>query len=1190
MPLAIPINWAEISLDFVQGTMGAFRQHPRAEAMRLGVVKAANLTGASEVLLMSKVEHASIEIIFSNDFSQIGKFVAPKLYHDYLSADSPEIKDIGSLDLWREDLLEFSRYILAIPIKEEDFNGLLILGFKSLPEDIHGLVKFGNIVQTIFLEMLHLQELTISLDNSRKHFESLLHSFPESVVLIEDNGERAWVNEPASKLLSLTEGFNNPKKVSQAMKRLSSRADNIEELKANIPEDFLTGGKQIDDWSWVFSKPSPMLLTVSCGPINRGSARGMIWTFKNSTHKLETQKARHQIKELSELLSSVLNTSLSGIMAFQSLRNEQGEIYDFVCLMTNLTAKKLLRQTSIEWEGKSLKRLLPNSVKTGLFDQFIQVVENQQAFNSEHVFEWKNDVTWFNTVALRLDDGFVVTFSDITDRKISEQKLIKSRANLNAIIENTKDYIFSIDREFKFTTLNSAIQRKIYQDAGISLAVGNMLPIGVFSDLFFPNGESFFARAFQGEALQEETQIINNGLEAFYEFSFNPIKGENGIISEISVFGYDVTKRKATESEVRHKSQVLKGILENLPVIIFRVNKAGQLSELTGSGLNNLNIKDNRYLGTDASKIFPKLSIAATADSKSVMNRTILTSTDKKGKSVYEYYTFPDETNSDGILGFAIDVTKQDSFERDLQKAKEAAERASLAKSFFLANQSHEIRTPINAILGFAQLIKNNNWPEESEEFLDYIISSGQILLSLLGNVLDLTKIEEGKLELIEEPFEFKEVIVSSLYPYQFQAKEKGLQFQLDFETHIPQYILGDGSKIIQIIINLVGNSIKFTKSGKIKVSISCNSPIVEGQEINIKIAVSDTGIGIPKKAQNDIFHSFSQADQSISRTYGGTGLGLAIVKELVNLMGGTLGVISPGELSEKDEKSGSTFWFTLPLRVAYPPSNVSEPEEVTYTFNEELNVLLVDDNYLNQRLVGTMLKNLDCKVSIANNGKEALKKLKKGGFDLVFMDVQMPVLDGYETTKKIRKDLNIHIPIIGLSANVYKEDIDLCYQSGMDDYLGRPYTVKNFQEKVIKWAPQFGYEVSSVPDDVSSTNKLTALSFLEQIFNGDQEMITDIVHDFIKHQAIMIDELEYAIDKEDYHNIALIAHKVRSSLQTVGLTSLNELLIDIEKIAKSKKNKPLLYRHFLLVKETCEKASLELKKSLSELEKTKEI
>lgn len=1188
MPFAIPINWAEKSIEFVQGTMGAFRQHPRTEAMRQGAVKAADLTGAAEVLLISTVDQVSIEIIFSGDSSQIGTFISPKIFNNHLDADGVQIKNISSIGLWREEILEFSNHLLAIPISGEDFDGLLILGFKTLPEEMEGLLKFGEIVQTIFLEMLHLQNLTMSLDNSRKHFETLLHSFPESVVLIEDNGERAWVNEPAAKLLSLSGGFNQPEDVSSAMNRLSSRADNSGDLDQFMSVDFLKGGKQINNWTWEFSKPSPLLLNVSCGPINRGSARGMIWTFKNITHKLESQKARVQIKELSELLSSVLNTSLSGIMAFRALRNDNGEIYDFKCLMTNLTAKKLLRQTSIEWEGKSLKKLLPNSVKTGLFDQFIKVVENQEEFNSEHIYEWKNDVTWFNTVALRLEDGFVVTFSDITDRKISEEKLIKSRANLKAIVENTKDYIYSIDTDYRFTTINSSLQKKVYEEKGVQLEIGDKLPVDIFTDLFFPDGLSFFSRAFKGEAINEETLISKNGGETFYEFSFNPIEGENGEIGEVSVFGYDVTQRKTTESEVRHKSQVLKGILENLPVIIFRVNEEGKLIELTGAGLNTLNILDNNYLGTEASQIFPKLSPKPQSLNKGETNRTTLLSSDKKTTAVYEYYTFPDETNPGGVLGFAIDVSKQVQFEQDLQKAKETAERASLAKSFFLANQSHEIRTPINAILGFAQLIKNNHWPEESEEFLDYIISSGQILLSLLGNVLDLTKIEEGKLELIEEPFNFKEVISSSLYPYQFQAKEKGLEFSVDFEKDIPQYILGDGGKIIQIIINLVGNSIKFTKKGKISIAVSCSSPVVEGKEIEIRVNVSDTGIGIPKKAQKNIFHSFSQADHHISKNYGGSGLGLAIVKELVNLMGGTLGVVSPGELSKPDEKVGSTFWFSLPLRVAYPPSNITEAEEVAYTFNEELNVLLVDDNYLNQRLVGTMLKNLDCKVSIARNGKEAIDKLKKGNYDMVFMDVQMPVLDGYETTKRIRKELNLHIPIIGLSANVYKEDIDRCYQAGMDDYLGRPYTVKNFQEKVFKWAPQFGYKVTAAPEVAANhnVNKLTGLSFLEQIFNGDQEMILDIVRDFIKHQAIMINDLEIAVEEENYKKIALTAHKIRSSLQTVGLTSLNGLLIDIETNAKSHKDKHLLYRHFLLVKETCEKASLELKKSVKVMEK----
>jgi len=539
-----------------------------------------------------------------------------------------------------------------------------------------------------------------------------------------------------------------------------------------------------------------------------------------------------------------------------------------------------------------------------------------------------------------------------------------------------------------------------------------------------------------------------------------------------------------------------------------------------------------------------------------------------------------------GKLGFEIDVTKQNQFEEDLKQAKEAAEKANLAKTYFLANQSHEIRTPINAILGFSQLIKNNHWPQKSEEYLDYIISSGQSLLNLVGNVLDLTKIEEGKLELVEEPFDFKHKVITSLHPYKFQAKEKGLGFSLYFEDDFPQFLLGDCGKIVQIIINLVGNSIKFTESGAIHITFSCITKPVEGEKCTIHINVTDTGIGIPKDKQQSVFQTFTQGDNHINSKFGGSGLGLSIVKKLITMMGGEIGVKSPGELSDKYPHMGSTFWLKIPLVVAYPPGTDNEMEDVEYCPNGCVNVLLVDDNYLNQRLVSTMLENLGCNVTVVGNGKEALNELNRCCFDLIFMDVQMPVLNGFDTTIKIRNELNLEVPIIGLSANVYKEDIDRCYESGMDDYLGRPYTIKNFEEKVYKWAPNIRL-IKKLPctPDTNPSKKLTGLSFLHEVFGGDQVLVSEIVQDFLDNQKSMLDELETALLNQNYTLVESSAHKIRSSLQTVGLDSLYETLIDIESMAKTDHNVDLLHSRFNQVKEIFNKASIELKESLSEME-----
>jgi len=751
-----------------------------------------------------------------------------------------------------------------------------------------------------------------------------------------------------------------------------------------------------------------------------------------------------------------------------------------------------------------------------------------------------------------------------------------------SILQNITDVYWSVDKKFKLTSISPFLQRKINAESGFSIGTGSYLSMNVLSKFFLSNGEELIKKAFTGEHLKIKAQ--SNEFFPSYEYIICPIKNAQDEIIEVAVTGNKTKLQDNSKSISSQKNLVLRGILVHLPVIIFRVDAEGNFLELTGAGLQKLNIENNEMVGKTALKVFPDLKKFIPTITAGTSQRLVIRGAIDSAPRVFKNYTFPDNNSPGGIVGFAIDVTEQDCFEQELKRSKDMAESASLAKSHFLANQSHEIRTPINAILGFAQLMKNNIYSSESVEYLDYILSSGQILLNLIGNVLDLTKIEEGKLDLVEEPFPLQEVIISNLHPYLFQAKEKGLEFDLECDNNLPKYILGDAGKIIQIIINLIGNSLKFTKEGQIKIAVKSMAPALEGEKIWIEIAVSDTGIGIPIDQQPNIFKSFTQADSTIGRKYGGTGLGLSIVKALTELMNGGIDIKSPGELLKDDQPTGTTFSIKLPLRVAYPPFvEVSQETEKEINYQGQLKILLVDDNYLNLKLASTMLNNLGCEVTVTHNGQEAINELVKNHFDLVFMDVQMPVLDGYETTKRIRKKLKLDIPIIGLSANVYKEDIDLCYESGMDDYLSRPYTIKSFHEKVFKWAP---YKLNKKKDkeeeflDAPAT-RLTHLTFLEQVFLGDKEKVVETVKDFMYHNEKMIATLGQAIVQKDFAKIGTVAHNIRSSLQTVGLDSLYEVLSDMESISKGNKNVTLLEKYFQGVKEITQKAYKELEESL---------
>ncbi len=396
------------------------------------------------------------------------------------------------------------------------------------------------------------------------------------------------------------------------------------------------------------------------------------------------------------------------------------------------------------------------------------------------------------------------------------------------------------------------------------------------------------------------------------------------------------------------------------------------------------------------------------------------------------------------VAGTVFDNSKYKKAAFKLMEAKENAEMANQSKSVFLANMSHEIRTPLNGILGFTQiLLKECNVPQQ-KEYLKHIQNSGDNLLVLLNDILDFNKIEHGKLDIEATNFQLREMVNEAIVPYLLQAKEKGLDVKVHCTPEIPANVLGDPYRTRQLLINYLSNALKFTKTGYVMVDISLDEiSVPDGNDLTIRFTVSDTGIGIPEDKQENIFKAFTQADSSTTRKYGGTGLGLAINNELAKLMGGTSGVQSPGRLS-MNGNPGSDFWFTIKVKRGHytakaPTLNHSNDG----VFENKLNILVAEDNVINQLLIRKVLESMNCEVTLVENGKLAVEALTLKSFDALLMDIQMPVMDGHQAAMVIRQSGNISIPIIGVSANVFKEDIEKSLMSGMDAHLGKPFTAK---------------------------------------------------------------------------------------------------------------------------------------------------
>ena len=491
---------------------------------------------------------------------------------------------------------------------------------------------------------------------------------------------------------------------------------------------------------------------------------------------------------------------------------------------------------------------------------------------------------------------------------------------------------------------------------------------------------------------------------------------------------------------------------------------------------------------------------------------------------------------------------------RDITERKRDAEelvRLGKAKEQFLANISHEIRTPINGIAGMATLLSQSQTPDEQEMYLSAIRNSAENLKVIINDLLDLSAIQSGKLKFEKIPFNLNDLLPTLLNTFTYQAREKKLDLTCTVDEELNTLLLGDPVRLNQILINLISNAMKFTHSGSIHVT--CSRERVQKNITWIKIEVADTGVGIPQEKLNTIFESFSQADASVTRKYGGTGLGLTIAKQLVELQDGSISVVS-------EENVGSTFTVRIPY--TRPNGNMrrksgADEKKVAAIGPHALDVLLVEDNDINRLYAKSVLKNWNCRTETAENGVVAIEKLKVSSFDVILMDVQMPVMDGYDTTKAIRMmpEPLRSIPIIALTANATRGDIERCLAAGMNDYLPKPFAPddlyrKLFEELKIKPSPKIKVEKHApVPNGKTFYN----LDYLKRVSGNNEEFIREMIQTFVSSLPQTLEGIMAAVATEDWDAVSRLSHQIKPSFTLMGLDQLREKASLIEEHGRTR-------------------------------------
>ncbi len=713
-------------------------------------------------------------------------------------------------------------------------------------------------------------------------------------------------------------------------------------------------------------------------------------------------------------------------------------------------------------------------------DEFTQKV-TQEGYVNEHEAYLLNNLGEKKCVLLSAtmvtyenQDAVFTVFSDISDRKQTEEALKKSEAKYHELYRMMKlmtdtvpDMIWAKDLDDNYIFANKVICQKLLKCDERESPLGK-------NDLFFAMRER--ERGFQhtfGEICTESDQVIKKTRQPARFLEDGLVRGKylaldiykapffddtGKLIGSVGA-GRDVTldiriQKELEESEARYRL-----LAENVRDVIWILDE--QLTPLfvtpSIKELSGYSPKEFRSLPLEM-HLPPKYHKKFTVIRKFLNYELENNSHNPTRYWEFEFIrkdgvtiwletltsTMRDSDGSfEGFICITRETTKRVKAEQELVKAKEAALAASQTKSEFLANMSHEIRTPMNGVLGMMQLLKDTPLSEEQKGYVNTAIESGASLLNLISDILDFSKIEAGKLELIEEPFSLQPLLESIIDSFYAPLAEKDISIFSTIDEQIPKRIIADPARLRQILTNLISNSVKFTEKGKISI-IANITPTGKGKNARLLFKIADTGIGISEKFAKHLFEPFVQADGSSRRKYRGTGLGLSIVKQLVEEMGGSVQL-------ESIEGEGTTIYFDILLQLEKAAQAANRETKATdIPILEPMHILVVEDERVNAMVISAMLQKLGQTVTLATDGKAAIAKVGEQHFDCIFMDIQMPEMDGIETTKIIRNDLSNschNTPIIALTAHAMKGDRERFLEAGMNDYLTKPIELSELTE-----------------------------------------------------------------------------------------------------------------------------------------------
>ena len=765
------------------------------------------------------------------------------------------------------------------------------------------------------------------------------------------------------------------------------------------------------------------------------------------------------------------------------------------------------------------------------------------------------------------DGRTVGIYRDVTELKHRQEELERARDEveaahrlMNTILEGMPDGVTLFDADRRLVYANKAVHEEIdgigpgilqvgrtlldiarrTQDAGELLSEREAaIPV-----------EERVERTFDPRGVRFVRQHPNG---RHVEISFRPIGDGRtlGLHRDITDLVARQLELEQARDEVAATQRLMATVLQALPVGVSLIDAEHRIvygNRRTWGGAINVNVPNkvvqavtiddvvraqieagDHHHADDGSILTFEQRLARVFDPKGSRSERRLPS----GRHV-EFSFAPLE---DGYtLGMVRDISETKRRESELERARDAAEAANQAKSTFLATMSHEIRTPMNGVIGTAELLEREPLTDRQKRLVRTVRTSAASLLRIIDDVLDFSKIEAGRMELEEAPFLLRAVVEGTTETLSVQAERKGIAVKAIVEPGTPDLLRGDATRVRQILFNLIGNAIKFTEVGEVRVGARTLSNV--DNRVRLALSVADTGIGMTEEQASRVFQPFAQADNSTTRRYGGTGLGLSIVRRLAELMGGEASVQSvPGR--------GSVFTVTLDLELADAMDD-GPVREIAPSGNIAGTVLAVDDYPMNVEVLTGQLEILDVPVDSATNGLEALTKWREKPYALVLTDIHMPDMDGFELTRQIRAEEALaasgrRTPIVALTANALKGEADRCLAAGMDGYLTKPLTLERLRETLERWMTQ----PVDTPPAAAPTGGPIDLAVVERMFGGKTEMVDRVLMRFAKAGAALVTEIAAAGD--DGRRLAEFAHKLKGAARAAGAVRLGDLAATLE-------------------------------------------